>query len=61
MLYAEAMDIMLNAANLVTLARTAVERDHRGDVVYAHASEMPTRFARCSARSRAARSARHYP
>ena len=43
---AEAMDIMLNAANLVTLARTAVERDHRGDVVDAHAPEMPTRFAK---------------
>jgi hypothetical protein len=37
---------LLRAADLVTLARTAVERDHKGDVVNAHAPEMPTRFAK---------------
>ena len=30
----------------MTLARTAVERDYRGDVIDAHAPEMPTRFAK---------------
>lgn len=39
-------DLLLSAADLVTLARTAVERDYRGDVVDAHAPEMPTRFAK---------------
>jgi len=34
------------AANLVTLARTGVEYDYKGDVIGAHAPEMPTRFAR---------------
>jgi hypothetical protein len=34
------------AANIVTHARTAVERDCRGDVIDAHAPEMPTRFAK---------------
>jgi predicted transcriptional regulator len=37
---------LLTAADLVTLARTAVERDYRGQVVEAHAPEMPTRFAK---------------
>jgi hypothetical protein len=37
---------ILSAADLVTLARTAVEFDYRGDVVDAHAPEAPTRFAR---------------
>lgn len=37
---------ILNAANLVTLARTGVEMDYRGDVIDAHAPEMPTRFAK---------------
>jgi hypothetical protein len=37
---------ILVAANLVTLARTAVEFDYRGDVVDAHAPEAPTRFAK---------------
>ncbi len=37
---------ILRAANLVTLARTAVEYDHRGEVTEAHAPEMPTRFAK---------------
>lgn len=39
-------DLLLAAADVVTLARTAVERDYRGDVVDAHAPEMPTRFAK---------------
>jgi hypothetical protein len=39
-------DTLLAAADVVTLARTAVERDYRGDVVDAHAPEMPTRFAK---------------
>lgn len=39
-------DALLAAADLVTLARTAVERDYRGDVIDAHAPEMPTRFAK---------------
>jgi hypothetical protein len=34
------------SADIVTLARTAVERDYRGDVIDAHAPEMPTRFAK---------------
>jgi len=37
---------LLAAADLVTLARTGVEYDYRGDVVDAHAPEMPTRFAK---------------
>lgn len=37
---------LVNAADLVTLARTAVDYDYRGDVVDAHAPEMPTRFAK---------------
>lgn len=39
-------DLLLAAADIVTMARTAVERDYRGDVVDAHAPEMPTRFAK---------------
>lgn len=39
-------DRLLAAADLVTLARTAVEYDFRGDVIDAHAPEMPTRFAK---------------
>ncbi|MDP3712571.1 MAG: ArsR family transcriptional regulator [Mycobacteriales bacterium] len=42
----EVMGVLLTAANVVTLARTAVERDHRGEVVEAHAPEAPTRFAK---------------
>jgi hypothetical protein len=34
------------AADLVTLARTAVIFDYKGDVVDSHAPEMPTRFAK---------------
>ncbi|MBS1696375.1 MAG: hypothetical protein JST91_29670 [Actinobacteria bacterium] len=37
---------LLRAANLVTLARTAVMRDRSGNVLDAHAPEMPTRFAK---------------
>ena len=37
---------MLAAADLVTLARTGVEFDYRGNVIDAHAPEMPTRFAK---------------
>ncbi len=37
---------ILALANVVTLARTGVEHDYRGDVIDAHAPEMPTRFAK---------------
>jgi hypothetical protein len=37
---------ILNAANVVTLARTAVERDYQGEVVDAHAPEAPTRLSK---------------
>ena len=36
----------LAAANLVTLGRTAVEKDYQGNIVDAHAPEAPTRFAK---------------
>jgi hypothetical protein len=39
-------EVLLAAADLVTLARTGVEYDYRGDVIDAHAPEMPTRFAK---------------
>jgi predicted transcriptional regulator len=39
-------DVLIAAADLVTLARTGVEYDYRGDVIQAHAPEMPTRFAK---------------
>jgi hypothetical protein len=39
-------DLVLAAADLVTLARTGVEYDYRGKVIDAHAPEMPTRFAK---------------
>ncbi len=42
----EAMRTLLAAANLVTLSRTAVERDQHGQVLEAHAPEAPTRFAK---------------
>ncbi|BBZ60137.1 DUF3854 domain-containing protein [Mycolicibacterium monacense] len=42
----EETDVLLRAADLVTLARTGVEYDYRGDVIDAHAPEMPTRFAK---------------
>lgn len=37
---------LIKAADIVTYARTAVERDYRGDVINSHAPEMPTRFAK---------------
>lgn len=39
-------EVLLMAANLVTLARTGVEYDYSGNVIDAHAPEMPTRFAK---------------
>ena len=39
-------DAIVRAADLVTLARTGVEIDYRGEVVDAHAPEMPTRMAK---------------
>jgi len=39
-------DRLLAAADLVTRARTGVDFDYRGEVVDAHAPEMPTRFAK---------------
>ena len=43
---AEERDRILAAADVVTLARTGVDYDYRGDVIDAHAPEMPTRFAK---------------
>jgi hypothetical protein len=37
---------LIKAADIVTAARTGVERDFRGEVIDAHALEMPTRFAK---------------
>ncbi|MGH3548286.1 MAG: hypothetical protein ACRDQU_09260 [Pseudonocardiaceae bacterium] len=37
---------LLAAADLVTLARTGVDYDYRGNVIDSHAPEMPTRFAK---------------
>jgi hypothetical protein len=42
----EETENLVKAADVVTHARTAVERDYRGDVIDAHAPEMPTRFAK---------------
>lgn len=42
----EDTETLLAAADLVTLARTGVEFDYRGNVEMAHAPEMPTRFAK---------------
>jgi DNA-binding transcriptional ArsR family regulator len=42
----EESEALLAAADLVTRARTGVEYDYKGDVVDAHAPEMPTRFAK---------------
>jgi hypothetical protein len=39
-------DALLSVADLVTYARTAVERDFQNNVINAHAPEMPTRFAK---------------
>lgn len=40
------LDELLDLADVVTRARTPVERDFRGDPAWAHALEMPTRFAK---------------
>ncbi len=40
------VETLLVAADLVTLSRTGVDYDYRGDVIDAHAPEMPTRFAK---------------
>ncbi|WNI15222.1 hypothetical protein [Actinacidiphila sp. ITFR-21] len=37
---------LLGLADIVTLSRTAVERDYQGNVTQAHAPEMPTRFTK---------------
>jgi hypothetical protein len=37
---------LVKAADIVTLNRTAVERDYQGNVVNSHAPEMPTRYAK---------------
>jgi hypothetical protein len=37
---------LVDAANIVTLARTGVDYDYRGDVIDSHAPEMPTRFVK---------------
>ncbi|MFI8976506.1 hypothetical protein ACIGO9_26720 [Nocardia asteroides] len=39
-------DLLLAAADIVTRARTGVDFDYRGEVIDAHAPEMPTRFAK---------------
>jgi hypothetical protein len=39
-------NMIVKAADLVTLARTGVELDYRGDVIDAHDPEMPTRLAK---------------
>jgi hypothetical protein len=45
-LTADDTDQILAAADVVTLCRTGVDYDYRGDVIDAHAPEMPTRFAK---------------
>jgi hypothetical protein len=40
------VDQLLKAADIVTMARSAVERDYRGEIAFAHDPEMPTRFAK---------------
>ena len=42
----EERDRLLKAADIVTKARTAVERDYASEVVDAHMPEMPTRFTK---------------
>jgi hypothetical protein len=39
-------ELLVRVADIVTYARTAVERDYKGDVIDAHAPEAPTRFAK---------------
>lgn len=45
-LFDSEQEALLALADLVTHARTAVEYDYRGEVIAAHAPEMPTRFAK---------------
>jgi hypothetical protein len=40
------IDELLDISDLVTRARTGVERDFQGNPAFAHALEMPTRFAK---------------
>jgi Bifunctional DNA primase/polymerase, N-terminal len=40
------IDRLVKAADIVTSARTGVERDYKGDVIDAHAPEMPTRYSK---------------
>jgi hypothetical protein len=42
----EDIDRLVKLADVVTLARTAVERDYQGEIIDAHAPEAPTRFAK---------------
>jgi hypothetical protein len=42
----EEMTHLLGLADIVTRARTPVERDYQGNPAFAHALEMPTRFAK---------------
>jgi hypothetical protein len=42
----EPLTSILNAADIVTMGRTAVERDYQGEIINSHAAEMPTRFAK---------------
>jgi hypothetical protein len=46
MLTEEDENKLVQAADIVTLARTAVETDYHGNVIDAHEPEMPTRFAK---------------
>ncbi|HUR35471.1 MAG TPA: hypothetical protein VM032_16825 [Vicinamibacterales bacterium] len=45
-LHPDETDQILAAANVVTLCRTGVDFDYRGDVIDAHQPEAPTRFAK---------------
>jgi hypothetical protein len=38
--------VIVEAADIVSMARTGVELDYRGDVIDAHEPEMPTRLAK---------------
>ncbi|MFC9051815.1 hypothetical protein [Streptomyces anthocyanicus] len=40
------MESIFDLADIVTLSRTAVERDYQGNPLESHAPEMPTRFAK---------------
>jgi hypothetical protein len=40
------IDQLVKAADIVTMARTAAERDYQGNIDFTHAPEMPTRFAK---------------